>query len=180
MVADGTFRQDLYYRLNVVRIEIPALRERPEDIPLLAQHLLEKHRRREARVQGFSPQALGHLCRQPWPGNVRELENAIEAALALAPGERLECGDFPAAAAALVPRPSPSSGGQDVPLSLDAYERLALERALDETGGDASEAARRLGIGRSTLYRKLAKHGIEVRRRDRPGRTILGGLEAVG
>ena len=178
MVADGSFRQDLYYRLNVVRMELPPLRERNDDVALLAQHLLHKHRRADSPVHGFTPEALERLYRHPWPGNVRELENAIESALALSQGEQLRAADFHLGAS---PLPPLSSKPVDplLPLSLEAYERMALERALDESRGDASEAARRLGIGRSTLYRKLAKLGIEVRRRARTGGSV-GRLEAVG
>ncbi len=178
MVAKGQFRQDLYYRLNVVRIELPPLRERSEDIPLLAQHLLQKHQVPSSSVRGFSPEALERLCRYDWPGNVRELENTIEAGLALAPGDRLEASDLRVGTSHSEPVPTARVDPQGVPLSLDAYERLALERALEETGGDAREAARRLGIGRSTLYRKLAKHGIETRSRARA--DVVGGLPAVG
>jgi transcriptional regulator of acetoin/glycerol metabolism len=97
-----------------------------------------------------------------WPGNVRELENTVESALALAPGPRLRAADLP-----LAPRAAARGTGTldaELPLSLGAYERSAIERALRESGGDASEAARQLRIGRSTLYRKLAKHGLVARR----------------
>ncbi len=170
MVMEGSFRQDLYYRLNVVRLELPPLRERSEDVPLLAQHLLQKHQRPGAPVRGFTPEALERLCRHDWPGNVRELENAVEAALALAQGDLLDARDLPLGAAAPAGGTQPAAA-PDLPLSLGAYEKAALQRALEETQGDASEAARRLGIGRSTLYRKLARHGIEVRRRSRAADT---------
>ncbi len=158
MVASGAFRMDLFYRLHVVRIELPPLRERREDIPLLAQHFLNVHRRPETGIEGFEDDALSMLLAHDWPGNVRELENVIESALALARGPRLRATDLP-----LVAR-SPDAAGdarlEAIPLRLDAYERCALERALRECGGDASAAARRLGIGRSTFYRKLAEHGL--------------------
>jgi DNA-binding NtrC family response regulator len=162
MVAEGRFRQDLFYRLDVVRIDIPALRERRDDIPLLVHHFLRKYRAAHSPVEGIEDEALQLLMEADWPGNVRELENAIESALALARGPRIRASDLPGArrAAARAATPLPL----DVPLSLAAYERLALERALKETGGDAPEAARRLGLGRSTLYRKLAKHGLQPRR----------------
>jgi DNA-binding NtrC family response regulator len=159
-VADGRFRTDLFYRLNVVRIEIPPLRERREDIPLLVQHFLRKHADRACRIEGIEDEALEQLVRADWPGNVRELENVIESSIALAPGPRLRAVDLP----------RPRWGGQtaplaaDVPLSLDAYERCALERALREAGGDANRAARLLGVGRSTLYRMLGKHALAPRR----------------
>jgi DNA-binding NtrC family response regulator len=163
MVAAGSFRRDLYYRLDVVRLALPALRERGDDVLLLAQHFLEKHRRADSPVLGFSPDALEALASRDWPGNVRELENAIEAALALASGERLGAAEL--TRAGVRSSRASSSSGPTLPLSLDAYERSALERALDECRGDASQAARRLGIGRSTFYRKLTRHGIRVPRR---------------
>jgi transcriptional regulator with PAS, ATPase and Fis domain len=164
MVSDGLFRMDLFYRLNVVRIEIPTLRERLDDVQQLAHHFLAKHRREGSPVAGFEPEVFEMLSHYDWPGNVRELENTIESALALANGERLRAVDLGlgegTAGAELAARP-----GAEVPLSLEAYERCAIERALRETGGDATQAARRLGIGRSTFYRKLSKHGITLRRR---------------
>jgi DNA-binding NtrC family response regulator len=162
MVAAGRFRADLFYRLDVVRIEVPPLRERREDIPLLVHHFLRKHGGPEGRVGSIEDAALTALVDADWPGNVRELENAIEAALALAPGPVLRLADLGGArrrpaAASSAPVPA------DLPLSLDAYERCALERALRESAGDATLAARRLGIGRSTFYRRLAHHGIPTR-----------------
>jgi len=158
MVAAGLFRADLFYRLNVIRILLPPLREHREDIPLLVQHCLRKHHRAGPRLEGIEPDALDLLMRHAWPGNVRELENVVESALALAPGPRLRVADLPIGrlpAARGLAGPLPA-----LELSLDAYERCALERALVETGGDATRAARLLGLGRSTLYRKLARHGI--------------------
>ena len=177
MVGQGSFRQDLFYRLNVVRLALPPLRERREDIPLLAQHLLEQHQPAGRPPTRFSPDALERLCGYDWPGNVRELENAIEAAIALAAGPVLEARDFPVGRGEAADRRHQAPTG--LPLSLDAYEREALERALAESGGDAREAARRLGIGRSTLYRKLSRHEITVPKRDRRARSLLGGAEAV-
>jgi len=176
MVNRDTFRKDLYYRLNVVRVELPPLRERMEDVPLLAQHFLARHRR-EGGADGFEPDAVAFLCRYDWPGNVRELENAVESALALSRGGRLSARSF-SLGQARIARERSQMGGE-LPLSLHAYERCALERALRETAGDATEAARRLGIGRSTLYRKLAKHGIEARSRGaRAGK--LGSTHVLG
>ncbi len=171
MVSAGEFRLDLYYRLNVVRIEIPPLRERREDVALLARHFLLKHQREGAAVEGLSSDASELLTRYDWPGNVRELENTIESALALASGPRLGSQDLRLEGTARAAGGSPPAG--DVPLSLEAFERCALERALDEAGGDATEAARRLGIGRSTFYRKLARHGIPARR------AAAGGPEPI-
>ena len=160
MVEAGSFRLDLLYRLDVVGIEVPPLRERREDIPLLVHHFLDKHRGPSSSIEGIEDEALEALVAAEWPGNVRELENVVESALALAPGPRLRTTDLPLCRpAVLVP---PTGAGPVVPeLSLEAYERAALERALDECGGDAVAAARRLGVGRSTLYRKLARHGLK-------------------
>jgi DNA-binding NtrC family response regulator len=166
MVGAGAFRRDLYYRLDVVRLALPPLRERREDVPLLARHFLDKHRRADSPVLGFEPEALAALAARDWPGNVRELENAVESALALARGERLGVNDFALASARRAAAAPAAPAG--LALSLDAYERAALERALGECGGDATLAARRLGIGRSTFYRKLAQHGIALTRKAEP------------
>jgi DNA-binding NtrC family response regulator len=163
LVAEGRFRADLFYRLNVVRIEVPPLRDRREDIPLLVHHFLDMHGSR-APVDGIEDEALALLVASDWPGNVRELENAMESALALAPGPKLRVADLRVARRG--PAPAGSAALDEVALSLEAYECSALERALRENGGDAKAAARSLGIGRSTFYRKLAKHD-SLRRGDR-------------
>jgi DNA-binding NtrC family response regulator len=158
MVDEGGFRTDLFYRLNVVRIVIPPLRERREDIPLLVHHFLRKHAGENSRIEGIEERALELLMASDWPGNVRELENTIESAMALAPGPRLCISDL--ALNRPVNRASSVFAPTDLPLSLDAYERCAIERALAECAGDVIAASRILEIGRSTLYRKLAKYGI--------------------
>jgi DNA-binding NtrC family response regulator len=162
MVAEGRFRADLFYRLNVVRVEIPPLRERREDVPLLAQHFLVKHRQAGSAVEAIGEDALDVLVRYDWPGNVRELENAIESALALARGPLLRAADLPIVARGSG-RVAPQPELEGLPLSLEAYEKAALDRALARTRGDARQAAQLLGIGRSTLYRKLAAHGLRAR-----------------
>jgi DNA-binding NtrC family response regulator len=168
MVEAGRFQLDLYDRLNLVRLEIPPLRRRREDIPLLVHHLLRRHAGPNAAVTGIETDALETLVRHEWPGNLRELENAIESALALAPGPRLRCADLHLAAQQSPARPGALSPRlAAIPLSLEAYEKHALERALAEAGGDAAAAAHSLGIGRSTFYRKLAKHNILGSRRQR-------------
>ena len=169
MVDEGGFRADLFYRLNVVRIVIPPLRERRGDIPLLSEHFLRKHTDENSRIEGIDERALELLMASDWPGNVRELENTIESAMALAPGPRLGISDL------ALNRPASRSTSVCVPtalpISLDAYERCALERALAECVGDVTAAARVLGIGRSTFYRKLGKHGIVVGGRAQPDRS---------
>ena len=158
MVATGAFRADLYYRLNVVRVEVPPLRDRSEDIPLLVHHFLDKHRTANSRVEGIEDDALEVLVESDWPGNVRELENVIESAFALAPGPRLRVADLPRTCRLVTRRSEQNLSG--IPTSLEAYECSVLERALSESGGDATAAANLLGIGRSTFYRKLSKHGL--------------------
>ena len=159
----GTFREDLYYRLNVFQIEIPPLRERREDIPLLAAYFLERYARKMNKaVTGFSEEAQYVLMRYRYPGNVRELENAIQRAVALAEGPLIRPEDLPQPLReAEQPRIEGPKGMLEVPdgLTLEEVEDLYIRRTLEMTGGNASEAARRLGISRSTLWRKLKKQG---------------------
>jgi DNA-binding NtrC family response regulator len=164
MVGEGRFRTDLYYRLNVVKLEVPPLRERPGDIPLLVHHFLAKHASEGSARLRIDEEALEDLALREWPGNVRELENTIESALALSTGTQLRRIDVlqPGAGASLEERGSRMRSLSSVPLTLEAYERCALERALRLANGDATKAARHLGIGRSTFYRKLAKQGLRV------------------
>jgi two-component system response regulator HydG len=155
-VGAGRFRSDLFYRLRVVEIRIPPLRDRLEDVPALAIHFLERCAP-GSRVTGIEPEALEALLQHPWQGNVRELENRIEAAVALAPGPRLTAADLSLGPSAGVPRTTRPP--ERIQLSLAAYERACLEAALEQAEGDVSRAAELLGIGRSTFYRKLQKHG---------------------
>ena len=161
-VAKGTFRRDLYYRLKVVAIEIPPLRERPEDIPALVHHFLQELGGESSQVKGIDEAALRLLRKYAWPGNVRELENCIESAVAMARGDTLGVEDLPESLIDNV-RPAaarPPAGG----LSLKAYEKHAIEEALAVCGADIPRAARMLGVGKSTLYRKMQQHGIRPRR----------------
>ena len=160
MVREGTFREDLYYRLNVVGLEIPPLRRRPEDIPLLANHFLKHFAEKNRKtIRGFTPQAVDWLVKHTWPGNVRELMNAIERAVVLGRGEFLDRSDFSvpaqpgAAPAPPEPLPGLAAGG-----SLEDLERQAVLATLEQAGGNKSEAARRLGITRKTLHQKLKKY----------------------
>jgi transcriptional regulator with PAS, ATPase and Fis domain len=156
-VRSGRFRADLFYRLRVVALSIPPLRERPEDIPALASRFLALASR-GGRIQGFEPEVLEALAAHPWDGNVRELQNAIEAAAALARGPLIGLADL-RLGDARPSRPAP----RDLPLALSAWEAACLREVMSHAGGDVRRAARILGIGRSTLYRKLSQHGL-VRR----------------
>ncbi|MGH0035241.1 MAG: sigma-54-dependent transcriptional regulator [Myxococcota bacterium] len=178
-VEEGAFRADLFYRLDVIRIELAPLRERRGDIPELAEHFVRLHRPIGSRVAGLAADAVEALVSWSWPGNVRELENTIESALALAQGPLLRAHDLSGRGSdARLGLRSVSDAA--LPLSLEAYEKRALERALAECQGDAARAARALGIGRSTLYRKLAKHGLRARPGDpAASRAGVGGSEAI-
>lgn len=151
-VGVGTFRQDLYFRLNVVQIKLPSLREHKVDIPLLVAHFLEKFSDPPHRVCAISDDALRRLMAYDWPGNVRELENAIECAVALSSDDILTVDDLASVPNAASARCVPDSN-ELVPLA--ELERRAILHALRETGGDKLAAARLLGIGKTTLYRKL-------------------------
>jgi two-component system response regulator HydG len=162
LIAAGRFREDLYYRLNVVGIEIPPLRARPEDIPLLAQHFLEEFAAQNRKaIKGFTPEAMDALIRYRWPGNVRELINAVERAVVLSRGEYLAVGDFPMVAGEGEER-GPDRLGLDGEMPLEAVEKAAILKTLAATGGNKSEAARRLGITRKTLHKKLKSYGEMV------------------
>jgi two-component system response regulator HydG len=170
----GTFRRDLYYRLSVFPIHVPSLRERREDIHTLVIHFLEHYKQKTGRfVSGISREAVRALVSYDWPGNVRELENAVERAVIIASGRQIEVDDLPEQIALAAREERTRTRGErvraasegrsvtlelDVPASLDEIERRAIEATLDYTGGDKTRAARALGIGRKTLYRKLRQY----------------------
>jgi DNA-binding NtrC family response regulator len=154
-IRTGGFRQDLYFRLNVVQIKLPPLRERKSDIPLLASSFLEKFSDPQRPVRTISEDAMRRLMAYDWPGNVRELENAIERAVALGSGPILHIGDLPSNLQYVSGENLPET---DELLPLEELERRAIFRALRETGGDKLAAARLLGIGKTTLYRKLKQY----------------------
>jgi two-component system response regulator HydG len=156
----GAFREDLYYRLNVVRLEIPPLRERREDIPLLARHFLDTFAAKNNKeIKGLTPGAMDRLIRYNWPGNVRELMNAVERGVVLARTEYLDDQDF-AMIQATVQQPSETISYADHDMPLEAVEKAAILRMLESVSGNKSEAARRLGITRKTLHKKLKKYGM--------------------
>jgi two-component system, NtrC family, response regulator HydG len=160
-IGAGRFREDLFYRLNVVTLTLPPLRQRKEDIPLLAQHFLgifaEKNHK---EVKGFTPQAMDRLLRHEWPGNVRELMNAMERGVVMAQGPYLEEKDL-----TLIPEGSSSENKPTATeaftagLPLEEVEKATILKAIEASGGNKSEAARNLGITRKTLLSKLRKYG---------------------
>ena len=155
-VQQGKFREDLLYRLNTVEILLPPLRERPEDIPHLAQLFLARLVDRGAtQARRFSADALDALVRHPWRGNVRELEHVVERAVLLASGEEISPGD-------LFLAPGTQGPALIERMTLDDAERHLIQRALNRCGGNVSEAARELGVSRSALYRRLQHHGLKA------------------
>jgi DNA-binding NtrC family response regulator len=169
MVEKGTFRKDLFYRLNVVNLRLPSLRDRREDIPLLAAHFLDNISREHGTKFTLSDEALRTMMRHDWPGNVRELENAMERACALSSGPVLHLGDLPTQlqqqgltafrALAAAGEADGAETAQQV-RSLADLERDAILGAIRTLNGDKLQAAKLLGIGKTTLYRKLKEYGI--------------------
>ncbi len=171
-VAAGRFREDLFYRLNVVPIHVPALRERKEDIPLIAKHFLDRFSAKNEKIfLDFTPSAMEAMMAYGWPGNVRELENAVERIVVLGNDSRVKVGHLPPqvqqahgharAPAAAAPEPSmaPLDGGRIIPLEL--VEKYAIEAALKRCYGNVGETARKLKIGQATLYRKIKQYGLK-------------------
>jgi len=157
-IRDRSFRHDLYFRLNVVRIVLPPLRERKSDIPALVDYFLSKFSGPSLPVHAISQNALHRLLAYDWPGNVRELENAIESAIAICSGTTLQVDDLPRAVHDVSAKPF-SAGDGFAPL--EDIEKRAIFQALRETDGDKSAAARLLGVGKTTLYRKLNAYRLE-------------------
>jgi DNA-binding NtrC family response regulator len=155
-VAAGRFRQDLLFRLNTVEIRLPPLRDRLEDIPILAEHFLKLHRERYRRpIMGFTPEALHTLRQHLWPGNVRELDHVIERAVLMSPGSIVTPFDL-----ALEATPDARMSARLEEMSLEDAERLLIKKALARFEGNANRAAEALGLSRSALYRRLQKYGL--------------------
>ena len=155
-VAQGRFRQDLLFRLNTVEIRLPPLRDRLEDIPVLAEHFLKLHRERYRRpIMGFTPEALDALRHHLWPGNVRELDHVIERAVLMSPGNIVTAFDL-----ALEATPDARLSARLEEMSLEDAERLLIKKALARFEGNANRAAEALGLSRSALYRRLQKYGL--------------------
>ena len=153
--AAGRFREDLFFRLNTVELHIPALRERAEDIPLLAAHFLARYAARYRRqISGFNPAALRVILAHPWPGNVRELDHTMERSVLMARGTELEAADLGLAT-------PPTSAQQSLDdLSLEAVEAILVRKALARASGNVSQAADALGLSRGSLYRRMEKYNL--------------------
>ena len=164
-VEERRFREDPYFRLNVISLEVPPLRLRKEDIPLLAAHFLSHYAERNHKnVKGFSAQCMDMLLHYDWPGNVRELQNAVERAVILCTGEYVTGPELPVNIAKLAAEAMPKSSEVSSSLAglpLEEVERRAIEETLRETGDNKSAAARKLGITRATLHKKLRKYGSD-------------------
>ncbi len=157
MVAEGKFREDLYFRLNVVQLQLPPLRERREDIPLLAEHFLrEAARENDKPVRELTADAMRCLVAHDWPGNVRELRAAIEHGVVMSNGPKITVRDLPGSLRSALPGPVHPRG--PLPLNLDETELALMRRALSECKGNRTLAAKKLGISRRTLHRKLREH----------------------
>lgn len=157
-IEQGRFRKDLYYRLNTVHIELPPLRDRQADIPLLATHFLARYGARYGKtISGLSSDALSALARYNWPGNVRELQHVMERAVLLAQGDELKLHDL-----RLENGSAPAGSGFEN-MTLDDAEQLLVRSALGRSGGNVNRAAELLGVSRSALYRRLQRYGIEGR-----------------
>jgi two-component system response regulator HydG len=160
-IEEGRFREDLYYRLNVVALEMPPLRERKEDIPLLAQHFLEALSRDNRKdIKGFTPLAMDRLMKYDWPGNVRELMNAVERGVVLSRSEYLDEEVLSLVSSDKSSQDILSGDGLNADMPLDEVEKTTILKTLESAGGNKSEAARRLGITRRTLHKRLKLYGV--------------------
>jgi two-component system response regulator HydG len=162
-IAEKRFREDLFYRLNVVPLRLPPLRERTEDIPLLAAHFLARYNQRTAGRKTIAPEALAKLVAQPWPGNVRELENRIVQAAALSAGAEIRASDI------LLDESPPEPGGHRLADAVEAAERQSIEAAIGRCDGDLGRVAVELGVSSTTLWRKMKRLGLARGGDESPG-----------
>jgi len=168
MVKEGTFREDLFYRLNVLRINVPPLRERRSDIPFLIRRFLDEATSAAQKRVWLEPEAAQIFERHPWPGNVRQLQNVIQRVVALSAPGPVFASDLDR----FLEEPA-DVGGQEEPAGLDEIERRQILRVLEQTGGNKTQAAEILGIQRRTLYKKLAR--IERERSGHSGMPDVSG-----
>ena len=163
-VRQGTFRKDLFFRLHVVQIDVPPLRERPEDVLDLAEYFLDKFKKETGRrIDGFSPEVIEQLQKYSWPGNVRELKNVIERGVVLASGSMIEQDDVILTKLQATEQHAPTPTVNSAPFqlqTLEEIEALHIAATLESTGWNKSQAAKALGIERSTLDRKIKKFGL--------------------
>lgn len=161
LITQGRFRKDLYYRLNIIPIELPPLRQRLEDIPLLIDNLIKKHTKHlSKKIEGVSEQVLELLMAYHWPGNIRELENIIERAIILTKGPVISVADLPETLTAKVIAASEGNGKLKLKEALQSPEKDLISRALERFKGNRNETAKALGINRTTLYKKMQKFGL--------------------
>jgi DNA-binding NtrC family response regulator len=154
-VNAGRFREDLLFRLNTIEIRLPPLRERRDDVPLLAAHFLRRHAARYRKpLKGFEPPAVQALLSHAWPGNVRELDHSVERAVLMAQGDHVRAVDL----ALHAERGAAAASMEE--MTLEAVERVLIQKALARWDGNVSHAARALGLSRSALYRRMAQHGL--------------------
>ena len=160
----GKFRKDLYYRLNIICIDLPPLRERKEDIPMLAEHFVKKHSKHVSKkIEGLSKEALAVLMDYQWPGNVRELENVIERSIILAKGTTITPEDFPESLTNPKPKADADGNGnghRKLKDALQSPEKDLILKALESVKWKRTEAAKALGVNRTTLYKKMQKFGL--------------------
>jgi DNA-binding NtrC family response regulator len=166
-IADGRFREDLYFRVNTVAIHVPPLRNRREDIPLLAQTFLQEFLKESGKeIEGYSDEALDRFDAYPWPGNVRELRNVVERAVLFCRGTRITVEELPASLRGVTPRAGPEPAARTEAVSLqvatEQAEIAAIRAALAASNGHRTQAAELLGISRKTLWEKLKHYGISV------------------
>lgn len=159
MVRERTFREDLFYRINLITVTLPPLRERKDDIPLLVDHIVGCHCRDTGRERPeITGDALDFLSSLPYPGNIRELKNFVERTLLVTPSARLDKRDFQAQYTGELPEAAAIAGKN----TLETAERVNIEMALARSGGNLSRAASMLGISRQSLYRRMEKYGIRL------------------
>jgi DNA-binding NtrC family response regulator len=162
LVQEGRFRQDLYYRLNVIRIDLPPLRERTEDIPVLIEHFMRKFSEQiHRKLEGIEPEALEALTSYHWPGNIRELEHTIERAVLLGKEARIGLQDFPPSLVARNDHVLPLADAIAKSYTLKDLEKEYIMRVMETVGGNKTEAAKTLGVDRTTLYRKLEEYKVK-------------------
>ena len=161
-IEQGKFRADLFYRLNVIPFELPPLRDRPEDVPLLVEHFNHHYSVPYGRTpKQFSPEAIAELQGYSWPGNVRELRNTVERVVIMHPGVKVAANDLPVGGKAEAP--AASFRFPSFKEATDAYHRAFIQRKLEEAEGNVSRAAELMGVDRSHLYRRMRTLGIQVR-----------------